>query len=119
MSVVSTRASLTSRCRIERDANAAATDGPWGTPSSAAWQTHLDNLPCRYWQTQGRELVDADTFVDIDDVRLIVAADTDVTNADRVAFVTDRGVTVLDGPLAVRGVIRTRDHIELALVRLT
>lgn len=117
MSVVSSRASLTSLCRVERDQNAGASDSGWGNQSASNWQTHLDDLPCRYWQDTGREIVDRQTFTEADDIRLIVAADTDVTAADRVAWVTDRGFTVLDGPLAIRGVIRNRDHIELVLAR--
>ena len=118
MSLVSSRMSLRHRCTIERDTNADSPDS-WGAADSPVWATNLTDLACRLAINAGRETVDATTSVVIQDIRLIVTLDTDVTERDRVGDVTDRGATILAGPTGIRAVLRHQDHIELVLVRLS
>jgi hypothetical protein len=117
MSVVGSRVALTHRCVIERDA-AGSTNG-WGTPDSPDWQPHLTDLPCRGWTTVGVEKTDATTTAVVEDMRLIVSLDTDVTERDRVGSVTSRGVTIIAGPVGIRVVLARKDHLELVLVRVS
>lgn len=117
MSLVSSRVALYHRCTVERDANAATDDG-WGNPQPPSWQTHLVDLACRAWATAAREPVDDEKTIVVEDRRMMVPLDADVTEKDRIATVTHRGATILEGPMGIEAVVRRRDHIELVLERL-
>ena len=85
---------------------------------SPDWQP-LAVVPCRAWTNAGRELVDADRTAVVVDRRVSVPLATDVTEADRVANVTDRtGAIVFEGPMNVEAVLRFDDHLELSLERV-
>lgn len=116
MSLIASRLSLTHRCSIERDANLATAS--WGDETSPDWQTHLSDLPCRTWATSGREQADEHATVVIEDMRILLPLGTDVTEQDRVGDVTYRGDTIIAGPVQIRAVLRYRDFLELALIRL-
>lgn len=117
MSLVSSRLALTQRCVIERDQNAGTLDN--GAVQPPDWQTNLDDVPCRAWMSEAQEqIADGVTIVPSATVRVLVTADTDVTEADRIASITYRGETALDGPLQVRAVLRRRTHIELVCQRV-
>lgn len=116
MSLVASRVSLTHRCTIER--NTTTTTNPHGTPDKATWQPHLTDYPCRLGLTAGREVIDEKTTAVIEDMRLIVTVDTDVTEKDRVSVVTYRGSVFAAGPIGIRAVLRRHDHLELVLVRI-
>jgi hypothetical protein len=106
-------------CTIERDANAATTDS-WGASESPDWQPHLEGLPCRAWSGSGRETIADKTSVVVDDeLHMIVALGTDVTELDRVGDITYRGATVFAGPLSIRAILPRRDHLALTLARVT
>lgn len=114
MSLAATRLSLTHRATIRR-ATFAGDD--WNGDGPATWADHLTDLPCRVWATAGRELVaNADTPVVVEDLRMLVTLDTDVTDKDQIGAVTARGAPVLAGA-TIRAVLRNADHIELILVR--
>lgn len=117
MGLVSSRLSLTHRATIQRDSSIGTAD-TWGTPSAPSFQDHLTDLPCRVQTTAGREAVDASTLVVVEDMRLLVTVDTDVTEQDRVSVVTYRGDAIVAGPVSIRAVLRHQDHLELVLVRL-
>lgn len=116
MSLISSRVSLKHRCTIERNVTVAA--NAWGNAAAPVWQTNLSDLPCRLWTTAGREVVDATTTVVVEDMRLIVALNTDITEEDRIANVTYRGDTIAVGPIGIRAVMRHQDHLEIVLVRV-
>lgn len=122
MSLVSSRVALTHRATIERDVNAFGEADAYGNPLAPSWQTHLEELPCRAWAAGsvqgggGREIADARKTVVVLDRRMVVPLGTDVTEADRVAEVTERGTVVLAGPMAIEAVLHRPDHIELVLV---
>lgn len=117
MSLIATGASLTQRCSIERDASSATDDG-WGNPNVPNWQPHLSDVRCFAWAESGQEVIEGSATVEpVQTVHLLLPADTDVTERDRVATVTYRGGTAQDGPLAVRALLRRPDHIELVLVK--
>jgi hypothetical protein len=117
MSLVSTRLALKHLCTVERDAT--STTNGWGTKAAPNWQPNATNVPCKFWATAGREDVDGDTFAAVEDLRLIVPADTDVTERDRIGDVTDRGAVALAGPTSIRAILRRADHLELVLVRIS
>jgi hypothetical protein len=97
---------------LERDANADTDDGS-GNPLPPDWQPHLTQV-CRFWANAAREAVDdSSTVVVVEDVRVIVPTGTDVTEDDRIAQIANRGGTVLDGPLGIRGILQRRDFLEL------
>jgi hypothetical protein len=50
---------------------------------------------------------------------MIVTLATDVTEADRIGAITDRGAAVIVTPLSIRAVLRRTDHLELVLVEIS
>lgn len=117
MSLVSSRVSLKHSCTIERDANAGSSNAR-GNPNTPNWQT-LATVPCRLSVTAGQEAVDATTTAVVEDMRLIVTSDTDVTERDRINGVTYRGATYAAGVIGIRAVLHHQDHIEIVLVRIS
>ena len=116
MSLIGSRANLTHRCTIQRD-QAEADD--WGNPGPPDWQTHLEDVRCRFWVPTGQEDIAAGTTIAaVDDARLIVPLGTDVTTSDRIQSVTARGAELVPGPLTIRAVLPRADHIELVLKRV-
>lgn len=114
MSLAATRLSLTHRATIRR---ATSSGDDWNGDGPPTWADHLTDVPCRVWAAAGREIVaNADTPVVVEDWRMIVTLDTDVTDTDQVGAVTDRGAPVLAGA-TIRAVLRNQDHLELILVR--
>lgn len=117
MSLISTRLSLRQACTIERNA-ATGSDGR-GQPNPPDWQTHLSDEPCRFWAEAGQEVIQGQGTVEpVTTLHLVLRADTDVTEADRVASITYRGGTGQDGPLGIRAVLRRPDHLELLLEKV-
>lgn len=118
MTLSSSRVAYRHRCTIERDANQSGTD-QWGNPTEPGWQSHLADQPCRAWTEAAREPVDDHTNVVLEDRRVSLAVGTDVTEADRVASVTDKaGTTIFEGPMGIEGITRFPDHLELLLERI-
>jgi hypothetical protein len=115
MSLIGSRANLTHRCTIQRD-EAEADD--WGNPGPADWQTHLEDVRCRFWVPTGQDIAAGTTVTAVDDARLIVPLGTDVTTNDRVSAVTARSAVLVPGPLTIRAVLPRADHIELVLKRV-
>jgi len=115
VSLVASRLSLKHAVTIER-----ATSAPdsWGNPGPPTWTSLVTDLPCRVWTNAGREAVDATTVAVIEDMRLIVTLDTDVTEQDRISVVKYRGDTIVTGPVSIRAVLRHQDHLELVLTRV-
>jgi hypothetical protein len=114
MSLVSSRLSLTHLCTVERDVN--QHHERVGNPAAPNWQPLATERACA---SSGRPPaasdVDGDTFAAVEDMRLIVPADTDVTERDRIGDVTDRGAVTLFRR-ADRDPLRPppRDHLELS-----
>lgn len=116
MSLASTRLSLIHSAVVQR---AATTTDSWGnTGGSPVWSNHFSALPCRLWAAAGREAVDAATVTVVEDLRMIVALGTDVTERDRLGDVSYRGTVILPGPTSIRAVLHNADHLELVLVRI-
>lgn len=115
MSLSSSRAGYTHICTVERDANLETSDA-WGGQKTPEWKNHLTELPCRAWTNAAREPVDEEKTATYEDRRLSVELETDVTEADRIASVTDKnGNTVFAGPMNIEGVLNYPDHMELIL----
>lgn len=118
MSLTATRLSLKHRCTVQRDSKLATDDG-WGNPQTPVWAAHISDLACRAWSSGAREPVDSDRTVVIEDLRLIVPLGTDVTEKDRIGDVTDRGSTILPGPMGVEAILYRPTHLELVLVAVS
>lgn len=118
MSLLSSRVGLRHRCSIERDASA-GTPNTWGNPSTPDWTTFATDVPCRAWTTAGREPASDEQILAIEDRRVTVPLDTDVTDADRLGDVTDRGAVIFDGPMNIQAVLRYPDHLELMVERIS
>lgn len=117
MSLVSSRVSLTHRCTVRRNEN--ATIDPWGSPDLPGWvDIHVDQV-CRGWTTAGREAIHDTTTVVVEDRRLTMLLDADVTQLDQIGDVTYRGALVLDGPMRIDAIVRYADRLELILTRVT
>lgn len=115
MSLVASRVALTHRCDIERDA---ATAGSWGGTGEPDWESSITDLPCYASTSAAREPIDADRTVVVEDLRMLVPVDTDVTERDRVGDVTDRGSVIYPGPMGIEAVLRFPTHLELVLQRI-
>lgn len=118
MSLLSSRLSLIHRCTIERDASEGTTNAR-GNAVAPSWQPLTTDLPCRVWVNAGQEAVDATTTAIVEDMRLFLTVDTDVTEQDRIGDVMLRGATYLVGPIGIRAVLRHHDHLELVLKRIS
>ena len=107
---------MTHRAAILRDANAGQTDAG-GQPLPPDWQPHLADVPCRCWAEPSEEVsADGDRTVVVEGRRIIFPVGTDVTEADRVARVTDRrGNLIFDGPARIEGLVRRPDHLSAVL----
>ncbi len=81
MSLAATRVALTHRCTIDRDE---ASVDDWGQIGPPDWQRHLNDVPCYASVSAAREPVDADRTVVVEDLRMVVNRDVDVTERDRV-----------------------------------
>lgn len=106
------------RARLERDTqlDPNATPDDWGDPGAPAWVQTYDSVACWIWTNMARELGDQGGIRVIEDVRMLVPRDTDVTTKDKVLDVTDRaGATIRTGPYLITAVVNRRDHLELAL----
>jgi hypothetical protein len=113
MSLVSSRVGLKHLCQIDR--NAGTADGWKGT--SANWQPHLTNQPCRGWIDTSRERPTEGSDITLSNRTVLLPAGVDVVaRTDRVVSVTDQdGNTILDGPMRIHAVINRPGHIELVL----
>jgi hypothetical protein len=113
MTLTKPRLSFTQRCSIQRDS--APGGDPWDASDVPDWDDVATDVPCRAWENAAREPVDADRTVTILDRRIMVPADTDVTEHDRIGDVTDRGTVLFPGPMNVEGVLRWPDFLELVV----
>lgn len=124
MTLTGSRVSLIHRMTTERDATPEASNkDPWGNPLPADWQPFLEDIPCRAWTEVGRgprvgdERVSSTELVELQDRRVSVPLGTDILETDRVASITYRGETIMDGPMNILAVLAYPDHLEVALRR--
>lgn len=117
MSLISTGLLFTHLATVERDTT--ATTNGWGQTGAPNWQPHISSLACRFWTQTGEERADATTTAVVEDMRLLAALGTDVTERDRLSDITDKlGVVIAAGPIGIRAVMQHQDHLELILVRI-
>ncbi|MBS3927090.1 MAG: head-tail adaptor protein [Sphingomonadales bacterium] len=111
---MSARQRMRQRATVERQMQ--TNRDPFGGKGTPDWRPHIDDLPCFIWQTSGREATDGEKTVAVNDRRMIVPLDTDVTTLDRIASVTDRqGTELYAGPMRIESVARRSDHMELLI----
>lgn len=102
-------AMMTQRCTIERDSTAGYSD-------SVNFSVLGSPVACRLWASTGREALDLEKIAVVEDLRVIVPVDTDITPLDRIHGVADRRGTILDSRiLEVKTVMRQMDHLEVVL----
>lgn len=120
MSIIATRIALTQLVTTQR----LAADGTdtWGGPGEQTWADNLIDVPCIAWVDSDNSASDeraakSDVIVKTDR-RMLVPLGTDITEADRVGDITDRGVVFLDGPMGVQAVLPTQAFLEVSLRRI-
>jgi hypothetical protein len=107
---------MTMRAHVQRDANAEASEDPFGGPDVPDWQTLHESLPCRTWFESERHVTDASKTVALEDRKVIVPKGTDVKPGDRILDVRDRrSVVVFSGPAKIEAAGNRKDHVELVL----
>lgn len=114
------RSKMTMRTTIERDI---AAEDPWGGDAEPNWQPHLPDVPCYGYiastgGSAGRVAIDENRTVTIEDRRVGMPLDTDVTSAHRLTDIVDRqGQVLFDGPMEIGGILRRTTHLELIVKR--
>lgn len=102
---------MTFRSTIQR--NMATGTDPLGNPAPPDWQDLATDVPCYAWQGAGKgETRTVDVLATLDQWSLVLPADTDLTEADRITAITDvSGVQWNTAPLNIQGVDRRQTHI--------
>lgn len=114
---MSARNAMTHRCDVQRDASRGDGGNDWGGDPAPDWQTHLDELHCRFWFESGQTIYDGTKAVELTTRKLIVPWGTDITEDDRIVSVRDRRNRELaDGPMRVDTVGNRDGHLVLSLV---
>ena len=121
MSLVSARVALVHRTTILRSTG---TTDAW-KHQAADYTPHATDVSCRGWVYAARLAAEdaasgggGRTANSIEDRRLILPLDTDVTENDRIGDVTYRGATIIGGPMTIDAIIPRTDHLELLLKRV-
>lgn len=100
--------------RAEVERTAGADDDSWGQPD-VEWSA-LATVPCRAYVQTSRGATDNLKVAAVEDLRVLVPSETDVTVHDRIARITDRlGRALWLGPRSIETVSRRSDHLELLL----
>lgn len=87
--------------------------------AETGWEDHLADLPCLLYSRTANEIVDRETVVALEQLKMILPRGTDVTEADRVTAVTSRGDSILSATAQIRAVVHREDHLELVLERIS
>lgn len=119
MSVASrARTQMTMRAQVQR--NSTATVDVDGHPAVASWANLGSPIACRVWSRVRRYVDDNRKTALLEDLRLAVALDADVTALDRVSQVTDRlGVVLWAGPFRLLVPQHKHTHVEWSIERIT
>ena len=105
------------RAVVQRDT--ATGTGDWNTAPAPTWAAHLAAAKCFAWSNAGREVVDKDKTVVVEDIKAIFPLGTDITEKDRISNITDRkSVVLFGGPMGVDKIQRHVSHLEANLVKL-
>jgi len=89
MSTQAARFVLVHRCTVQR--RPVASEDPYGGTVYGEWEDHLAALPSKWWMEIGRgEILDADREIVEDLSRMLVPADADVVESDRIVRIRDR-----------------------------
>lgn len=113
---MSARAMMTMRARVTRNAEAGL--DPDNQPLPPNFQVIDDALPCYFWVTSEREVMDTRKIAVVGQMKMIVPKGTDISEKDQVANVVSRAnpaTVIRPGPLVIENVIPRRDHLELVL----
>ena len=107
---------MTMRADVERDAT--TTTDPYGHPDAESFAA-LATIPCFVTSKRRTEQNDDKKTALIEDIRCSMPLDTDVTELDRIAQITNRLGTVLyTGPLRIDTIQYKHTHIEMNLRRI-
>ena len=100
-------------CTVQRR-TAGAVD-PNNNPTYT-WSTHLDGVACHYWRADEKELTGVNSAV-VSRQRIVFAANTDITDQDRILSVTDNdGDELVQGPpLDVEEVLQRINDVLVTL----
>ena len=105
------------RAVVQRDT--ATGTGDWNTDNAPTWAAHLPAAKCFAWSVAGREVIDRDKTVVVEDIKALFPLGTDITEKDRITNITDRkSVVLFGGPMGVDKIQRHTSHLEASLVKL-
>ena len=105
------------RAVIERNTPSPAVDG-YGGPGISVWASHIASMPCFASTKPARHVEDGGKDTVIEDFRMMFPITADVTDADRVANITDRRAVVkFAGPFKIETIIQTEAHKEALLIK--
>lgn len=117
MSLAGTRVNLTHLCTIRRDASVGTHD-TLNQQAAPDWQDHITDQECRGYTVSAREAIRADSTIVLQELKLMLPIDTDVTQHDQIGDVTNRGALVLEGPMRIDSFTRYPDRLELSLTSI-
>jgi len=109
---------LTMRARVERPVSPGADD--WGGPNAPVMLLVDEAMACFVWSRMSREVIDGSKTALIEDLRIMVALESDLAEGDELVEVTDRaGAVLIPGRLRVEGPVQHKhSHREAALRRI-
>lgn len=111
---MSARQKMTMRAVLQRNSNVAL--DPDGQPGIPTWDVIDDALPCLWWVTSEREVMDTNKIAVVGQMKMMVPKATVITEKDQISEVKDRrGVVIRPGPMSIENVIPRRTHLELLL----
>lgn len=110
---------MTMRATVMR--NLTATTDPDGQPDIPSFGISIDSLPCLWWVTSEREVMDGNKIAVVGQMKMMVpkkylGAPTDIHERDQISAVKDRlGNVIRPGPMVIENVVPRRTHLELLL----
>lgn len=111
---MSARQKMTMRATVVRDVT--TTSDPDGQPDVPNFDPLYESLPCLWWVTSEREVMDTNKIAVVGQMKMLVPKGTDITEKDQIAVVKDRlGAVIRPGPMVIENVIPRRTHLELLL----
>jgi hypothetical protein len=90
------RLAMRHRAVVLRNQRTITERGRYNAPLPPAFEPLEDPLPCRLWSRTERTVEGPDVNVVVEDLRMMVPLDADLTTADRIDGVTDRRGRVID-----------------------
>ena len=104
--------------RADIQQNTASTVDDYGNPVPSVWATH-STMPCRAYTKVRKEVIDGDKTVLVEDLKALFSVSSGISEAYRIANITDRqGAVLFAGPLDILAIQRRGNHLEISLDKI-